>query len=92
LKGKYPLPFLLKWLKLPKNSYYYQETVLKKQDKYSNIPKKISALFHENNGRYGYRRIHALISREEAIISEKVVRRIMAEAGLVVRVKSRRKN
>ena len=32
LKGKYPLPLLLERLKLPKNSYYYQETALKKQD------------------------------------------------------------
>lgn len=29
LKGKYPLPLLLKRLKLPKSSYYYQETALK---------------------------------------------------------------
>ena len=91
LKGKYPLPLLLKRLKLPKSSYYYQATALKKQDKYSGIRKRISALFHENNGRYGYRRIHALLSREGTVISEKVVRRIMTEEGLVVRVKSRRK-
>ena len=91
LKGKYPLPLLLKQLKLPKSSYYYQETVFKKQDKYSSIRKRVSALFHENNGRYGYRRIHALLSREGTVISEKVVRRIMAEDGLAVRVKSRRK-
>lgn len=91
LKGKYPLPLLLKRLKLPKSSYYYQETALKKQDKHSRMRKRTSALFHENNGRYGYRRIHALLSREGTVISEKVVRRIMAEEGLVVRVKGRRK-
>ena len=90
LKGNDPLPLLLKRLKLPKSSYDYQETALKKQDKYSSIRKRISALFHENNGRYGYRRIHALTSREGTVISEKVVRRIMAEEGLVVRVKGRR--
>ena len=63
LKGGYPLPLLLKRLKLPKSSYYYQETALKKQGKYSNIRKRIPVLFHENNGRYGYRGIHALASR-----------------------------
>lgn len=91
LKGKYTLPLLLKRLKLPKSSDYYQETARKKQDRYSGIRKRISVLFHENNGCYGYRRIHALLSREETVLSEKVVRRIMAEEGLVVRVKSRRK-
>ncbi len=91
LKGKYSLPLLLKQLKLSKSSYYYQEAILKKQDKHSDIRKKLSALFHENSGRYGYRRIHALLSREGTVISEKVVRRVMAEEGLVVRIKSRRK-
>nr|WP_243870668.1 IS3 family transposase [Enterocloster clostridioformis] len=81
---------LLKRLKLPKSSYYYRETSLKKQDKYSGIRKRISALFNENSGRYGYRRIHALLSREGTVISEKVVRRIIAEEEIVVRVKSRR--
>lgn len=36
-------------------------------------------------------RIHALLRSEGIVISEKVVRRIMEEEGLVVRVKSRRK-
>lgn len=91
LKGKYPLPLLLKQLKLPKSSYYYQEAVFRKQDRYSSIRKRIPALFHENNGRYGYRRIHALLSRGGTAISEKVVRRTMAEEGLAPRVKSRQK-
>lgn len=91
LKDKYPLPLLLKQLKLPKSSYYYQESALKKQDRYSGIRKKISALFHENSGRYGYRRIHALLSREGNVISEKVVRRIMAEEELIVKTTSKRK-
>ena len=90
LKDKYPLPLLLGKLGLPKSSYYYRETSLKKQDKYSGIRKRISALFNENSGRYGYRRIHALLSREGTVISEKVVRRIIAEEEIVVRVKSRR--
>ena len=91
LKEKYSLPLLLKQLKLPKSSYYYQKAVFKKQDKYSGIRKKISDLFHENSGRYGYRRIHALLSRGGIFVSEKVVRRIMSEDGLAVKVKSRRK-
>lgn len=54
------------------------------------ITKKLD-LFHENSGRYGYRRIHALLIREGITVSEKMVRRIMAEEGLVVLIKSRRK-
>lgn len=91
LKDKYPLPLLLKKIALSKSSYYYQETVVQRKEKYSDIRKRISDLFHENSGRYGYRRIHALLSREGTAISEKVVRRIMSEEGLAVKVKSRRK-
>ncbi|MFR3835958.1 MAG: IS3 family transposase [Eubacterium sp.] len=29
-------------------------------------------LFTENKGRYGYRRIHALLKRENIIVSEKL--------------------
>ena len=63
---------------------------LKKQGKYSNIRKRAPALSHENNGRYGYRRIHALASRGGTAISGKAVRRTMAEEGLAARVKGRR--
>lgn len=91
LKDKYPLPLLLGRLGLPKSSYYYQEAARQRQDKYFGIRQRISELFHENGRRYGYRRIHALLSREGSTVSEKVVRRIMTEEGPVVNVKSRRK-
>lgn len=40
---------------------------------------RVIELFTENKGRYGYRRIHALLKRENIIVSEKVIRRIMKE-------------
>lgn len=69
LKDKYPLPLLLGKLGLPKSNYYYQEAKRQRQDKYSNIRKRIFDLFHENSGRYGYRRIHVLLSREGITVS-----------------------
>lgn len=65
----------------------------KLQIKDLNLPcmKKDPVLFHENNGRYGYRRIHALPSRGGTAIPRKVARRTMAEDGLVAKAKSRRK-
>ncbi len=49
------------------------------------------AIFVENKERYGYRRIHALLKREDIIISEKIVRRIMREELLFVKTKKTRK-
>ncbi len=59
------------------------------KDKYSSVRRKITELFHENAGRYGYRRLHGLLKREGIILSEKVVRRLMQEEGLRVKAKRR---
>lgn len=58
LKNRYPLPILLKKLSFPKSSYYYQEAAFRKKDKYRDIRKKVTVLFHENKECYGYRRIY----------------------------------
>lgn len=60
-------------------------------DKYNSIRRKITELFHENVGRYGYRRIHGLLKREGNTLSEKVVRRLMHEESLGGKAKKRRK-
>lgn len=87
LKIKYSLPYLLKKLNLSKSSYYYQENALLQPDKYYSLRIHIKELFAENKCRYGYRRIHALLKREGMTISEKIVRRIMKEENLVVKIK-----
>lgn len=60
-------------------------------DKYTLLRVRVIELFTENKGRYGYRRIHALLKRENIIVSEKVIRRIMKEEQLVVKIKRTRK-
>ena len=60
--------------------------VLKKGNKIVKIKKRIKILFFENHKRYGYRRIHLLLKREGIIISEKIVRSIMKEENLIVRI------
>ena len=91
LKNRYSLPLLLQKLQLSKSSYYYQEQSLQKEDKYTLLRVRVIELFTENKGRYGYRRIHALLKRENIIVSEKVIRRIMKEEQLVVKIKRTRK-
>lgn len=90
LRNKYSLPLLLKSLKLSRSSYYYQHKIALSQDKYDALRWQIKELFDKNSGRYGYRRIHALLVREGARVSEKIIRRIMTECGLIV--KNKRKN
>ena len=91
LKTKHSLPVLFKKLNLPKSSYYYQEKVIRAEDKYQSLRKRIIELFHENRDIFGYRKIHMLLRREGKKVSEKVVRRIMKQENLVIRRKRRQK-
>ena len=91
LKNKYSLPNLCRKLCISRSSYYYQEKAIHAEDKYRDIRIKICELFRNNYDAFGYRKIYALLKREGTTLSEKVVRRIMREEGLVVKVHRRRK-
>ncbi len=91
LREKYPLSRLLDVLHLSKSSYYYQKSIENQTDKYICIRKRIIEIFHENNKRYGYRRIYGILLKEGIIVSEKVIRRIMKEENLVVFSRKHRK-
>lgn len=48
-------------------------------------------IFEENYRCYDYRRLHAMLRGNNRVISEKVVRRLMAEEQLVVKRTRRRR-
>lgn len=91
MKNKYPLPQLLKFLRMAKSSYYYQRAAIKRPDKYREIHTNIIELFKENRNCYGYRRIHSELKKIGIGISEKSVRRIMKAEKLTVPTKRTRK-
>lgn len=91
LREKYRLNELLHGLSLPKSSYFYQCAALSAEDKYANVRERVRIAFTQAHGRYGYRRIHAVITRDGETVSEKVVRRLMREENLVVVTVRRRK-
>ena len=90
LKGKYTLPMLLSRFNMAKSSYYYQRAVMNKPDKYLSYRAQITAIFQENRGVYGYRRIYLALKREGVILSEKIIRRIMKEELTVLLSKKRK--
>ena len=57
-------------------------------DKYAGLGAEVAGAFADSKGRYGYRRIKAVLKTG---VSEKSVRRIMAEEGLVAHVPKRRR-
>ena len=91
MKEKYPLPVLLRKMKLPRSSYYYQMKALAIEDIHKYMRREVDRIFLENKARYGYRRIHAELKKIGIKVSEKVVRRVMKEDGLEVKIRKTKK-
>lgn len=77
---------------MPRSTYYYYTKQAKRPDKYKDIKKDITAIYHENYGRYGYRRITIELRHRDYCINHKTVQRLMADLKLkcMVRVKKYR--
>ncbi len=91
LKNEYKIFELSESLGIPRSSLFYHQKIMKQPYKYASIQERIKTLFEENKSRYGYRRIYALLLRENICISEKVVRRIMFQSNLIVNSKKSKK-
>jgi putative transposase len=91
LKDRYPLAQLLQGLKLARSTYFYQRLRQTLPDKYAQVRADIRNLFDENYCCYGYRRIDRALRRQGVRLSEKVVRRLMAEESLTVKTPRRRR-
>lgn len=72
--------------------YYYYLKRAKKGDKYKDIKREIESIYHENKGRYGYRRITMELRNRGHKINHKTVQRLMNEMNLksMVRIKKYR--
>ena len=91
LKKKYPVAELLSVLQLARSCYFYHKASKRLCDKYAEIRVIMADIFEENYRCYGYRRLHAMLRGNNRVISEKVVRRLMAEEQLVVKRTRRRR-
>ena len=63
---------------------------MKRVDKYELEKQEITAIYHENKGRYGYRRITAELRNHKLPLNHKTVQRLMKELGLVCRVRTKK--
>ena len=60
------------------------------KDKYEDAKAEITAIYHENKGRYGYRRITMELHNRRILLNHKTVQRLMKELGLVCRVRMKK--
>ena len=84
-----PLRSITAFLRISKSSYEYHRARLGK-DKYAELRQDVRSLFEEGDGNWGYRTIWAHLRRSGMRVSEKVVRRIMAEEKLKVAYNKRK--
>ena len=90
LRQEYPLPMLLEIAQLPRATYYYHLKQGKKPDKYETAKSEITAIYHENKGRYGYRRITMALRQRNVFINHKTVQRLMKELGIICCVRMKK--
>ncbi|EAV3606166.1 IS3 family transposase [Salmonella enterica] len=77
---------------MARSTWYYHQSIRQRPDKNAEIKCKISQIYHQHHGCYGYRRITAVLNREHGCVNHKAVQRLMSEQSLkaVVRVKKYR--
>ena len=90
LRQEHDLATLLEIAQLPKATYYYHRKKQESTDKYARVKAEIQSIFHENKGRYGYRRITDELRNRGFGLNHKTVQRLMKELGLVCRVRMKK--
>jgi len=84
------LDILLSIAQIPRSTYYYHIKRESKPDKYAAVKQCVMELFHENKGRYGYRRMTMALRQRGFGLNHKTVQRLMRELGLVCRVRMKK--
>ena len=90
LRREHNLAILLEIAQLPRATFYYHRKNQSKVDKYAQAKAEIAAIFHENKGRYGYRRVTDELRNRGIPLNHKTVQRLMKELGLVCRVRMKK--
>ena len=90
LRQEYPLALLLSIAQLPRATFYYHLKRMKREDKYEAAKQEISRIYHENKGRYGYRRIAMELRKHGFHLNHKTVQRLMKELNLFCRVRMKK--
>jgi len=81
---------LLEIAQLPRSTFYYHNKRQNTEDKYAGAKEEITAIYHENKGRYGYRRVTDELHNRGIMLNHKTVQRLMKELGLICRVRMKK--
>jgi putative transposase len=90
LRHKHKISLLLEISGLARSTYYYYTKRRTEPDKHSEVKEQITNIYHENHGRYGYRRITMELRNRRYIVNHKTVQRLMKALGLLCRVRMKK--
>ena len=90
LRPEFGLAILLEVSGMARATFYYHIKRLQKVDKYAEIKEQITQIFHDNRGRYGYRRITQELKNRGFRINYKTVARLMKALDLVCCVRMKK--
>ena len=90
LRHEHKVGLLIEIAGFPRSTYYYYVKHRIDEDKYCSVKERIAAIFHENKGRYGYRRITLELHNQGYFVNHKTVQRLMQETGLVCKVRMKK--
>ncbi|MCU5276827.1 IS3 family transposase [Bacillus cereus] len=82
LRHEYKIMDLIRMAKIARSTYYYWVKQMEREDKYKDVKEAIKQIFHEHQGRYGYRRITLELHNKGYRINHKTVLRLMNQLGL----------
>lgn len=87
----YDINPLLKIANIKRSTFYYQKSLLSKEDKYYEVKKLIVSIYHQHKGRYGYRRIKLVLNNQNELrINHKTVQKLMKELNLASKIRIKR--
>ncbi|CEX12696.1 transposase IS861 orfB [Streptococcus pneumoniae] len=75
---------------IPRSTYYDLVKKMNRPDQDADLKAEIKAIYEENEGRYGYRRIRDELTNRDQKVNHKKVQRIMKELGLKCVVRMRK--
>jgi len=72
---------------MPKSSFYYHRATLESKNKYADLKQRISQIYHQHKGRYGYRRVTAALKHLGIHHNHKLIAKLMKQLTLSARIR-----
>ena len=91
LKADYPLPVLLEAAGVARSTFFYHQARLTRPDPHADLKTAVTEVFEAARGRYGHRRVHAVLVGRGRQVAKKTVLRLMNTLGLVCKIRRARR-